>query len=468
MPAAPKPTPEETLEPEEDLALPPLDADDADDGDRPELDALESSLDESGLDELTAVDLDVGPELDDIDELGADDTTGEIDVGPLEDGLVTDEGSAAEGEAMGFDDDNVVVDEDRDDDDGGAEGTKEDPGDDVDEAALPEMDDGEDNAGDDELAETLLAEASVPRWAASRWAPLEGAGSEVPCRAVAACGGQVAAAGEVLLMVEDGARAARQLAFGEGALAVALAEDALLVANARGQLLLARDHGAETSSFGQWRSGLAPTIRSNDVELAATPGRFWIRAGTSLSSIDASGHPLTRVRERGVLAITAVGGVLLSLSSGTGGPAIERFRGDDEGWAEAPLPDAARAMAERCRGTLRVAAAGGGRSVALCDQQRVAVSRDGGASFSVLELSAVRAIAFAGADADAPLLALVAPEGGGSGFIAEVDAAGAPERVAEIAGPGREATALSWDASREVVWVACAAGLLALGRPQRH
>jgi hypothetical protein len=370
------------------------------------------------------------------------------------------------------------------DDDGGAEGTNEDPGDEVDESALPEIDDDDGSEGDDggSLAETLLAEteATIP-WASARWAVLDGAGAALPCRAVAAAAGRVAAAGEVLLLVEEGARAARRLSFGEGSIAVALGDDALLAATARGQLLSARDGGAEAAAIGSWRAGVEPSLglrpieSGNAVELAATPGRFWIRAGAALLCSTSSTQPLAAVRERGVLAITSSAGVLVALTSGTSGTAIERFRGDDEGWAETPLAGEALHMAEH-RGPLSLAAAAGGRAVALCDQQRVAVSRDGGATFTTLDLGAAPAIAFAGDGADTPLLVLVTSAGSAAAILVEIDAAGSALRIGELTAPEREPNAgspwaeaaLAWDAAREVVWVASGAGLIALGRPRRH
>jgi len=480
--------PDELHEMDEELDLPPLDAD-GDEGDETNVEGgIPDLLDEEGLDDADATDLDVGDDELDTGEEEDDDSGDEIDVGAIDEGIVIDEASAEPGEPDGVDDDDGRgVDDMASEDDGGAEGTDEDPGDEVDESALPELDDDDGDAEEnDTLAEVLLAEAdtTIP-WAAARWAPLEGAGAELPCRAVAAAGGRVAAAGEVLLLIEEGARAARRAPFAEGSVAVALGDDALLAASARGQLLLARDGGADATAIGSWRAGVEPSLGlwpaegGAPVELAATPGRFWIRAGAALLCSTSPEQPIAAVRDRGVLAITASAGVLVALTSGAAGVAIERFRGDDEGWAETPLAGDALQMAERDRGAVRLSAAAGGRAVALCDHRRVAVSRDGGATFAMLEPGAALAVAFAGEGAEAPLLVLLAPTAaGGAAVVVEIDASGSAVRVGEIAAPEREITAaagspwataaLAWDTTRDVVWVASGAGLVALGRPRRH
>lgn len=472
---------------EDELSLPPSDADDEDEGEDTEPDDLLAALDEAGLDDAEAADLDVGADALANFEDGDDEAERDLDVGPLDDELQLPEEGGHEGEVEGMaEDDGVVIDETHDTDDGGAEGTDDDPSDEVDEAALPEIDDDAGEGDHDVLAEALLieGEAGLPPWAAARWAVLDGAGAQVPCRSVAVAAGRVAAAGEVLLLVDEGARVGRRLPFGEGALAVALEGDALLAATARGQLVASRVGAVEAASLGSWRAGLGPSkglwpaeAGASPVELAATPGRFWIRAGSALMCSTSPTSAPAAVRDRGVSAITASGGVLVALTAGADGPAIERFGGDDEGGAETRLEGAAKRIAEGDRGALRVAAAGA-TCLAISDQRQLVVSRDAGATFQLLELGPVPAITFAGEGADARLLALVAPTAGGAAYVVEITAAGEAARVGEIAPAEAEAgvaaaspwvgAALAWDASREVVWVACGVGLVALGRPQRH
>jgi hypothetical protein len=455
---------------DQELTLPPLDADEGDDPVLNEGDMLLAVEEGGGLDDSTAADLDVGDELGDLDGEEGGDTEGDVDVGPLDEGIDIDgaESSLGADEESGADDEGVDIDESLDDDDGGAEGTSEAPEDDVDEDDLPDLDDGEDTSSDQALAEELLAEGEggLPPWAPARVVVVEGAGAAVPCRKVTVAGGRVAAAGEVLLFVEEGARAARQLPFGENVVAVALGDDALLAATARGQLLSGRDQGAEAASLGSWRPGAG----APHVDLAATPGRFWVHAGTALSCATLPGAPAA-VRDRGVLAIAASGGTLVAVTLGPAGAAVERFRGDDEGGMEAPLAGAASALVERSReaGSALFAAAAGGRCLALSDGESVLVSRDGGATFASVDPGPAAALAFAGEDASASLLVLVvpAPSGASPAYLVEVSAAGEAARIGELSGVELPA-ALAWDASREVIWVASGAGLAALGTPRRH
>jgi hypothetical protein len=470
---------------DEDLDLPPLDTDD-DEPAATEGDDLPLEIEEGGgLDDSAAADLDVGEELDDLDDEDAGEPEVDVDVGALDEGIDFDEKETdlappvAADDGGTPDDDGIAIDESRDGDDGGAEGTSEAPEDEVDEDELPDIDDGDDVDVDRDLAETLLAEAdaTLPPWAPARVALLEGAGAAVPCCKVAAVAGRVAAAGEVLLFVEEGARAARRLPFAEGVVAVALADDALLAATARGQLLVQRDSEAEAAALGSWRSSTGGAV-----DLAATPGRFWIRAGTTLSCAAlapplTTGAPLGELRERGVLAIAASGGALVAITMGPTGPAIERFRGDDEGGMEAPLGGPARGVVERGREALLLAVGAGGRCLAIGDGERVAVSRDGGATFTLFEPGPAVAITFAGDEPGAPLLALVIPVSTVSAvaatatvtpaFLVQVSAAGEAVRIGELASVEPPA-AIAWDTTREVIWVASGAGLVALGMPRRH
>lgn len=464
-------------EPEDDIDLPPLAGhDDEEQEQEHELDQelLDQLGDDSGGLDDSAAEIDPGVSVDELDALGGDDDDAEVDVGPLDEGIEDDDARSLtddarpenEGDHDGFD-----IDEGTDGDDGGAEGTSEDPADEVDEGALPELDADAEGEGNDEdaLAALLLAEAggAEPRWAAARWAQLEGAGAAVPCGAVAVAAGRVAAAGEVLLLVEEGAHAARKLAFGAGATAVALSDDALLAATARGQLLLCRDGGGTATSLAGFRAG----ARSGaSIELAAAPGRFWIRAAGELHCLISPDAPLTPVLSRGVLAATASGGVLIAIVETESSASIQRLRGDDEGWQSTPLDRAPL----RAGAPLSIAASAGGRCLAITDGASALVSRDGGASFVSADLGRVLAVAFAGDGADAPLLALTARQGGEVAYLVELPRGGDPARLAEIAGAAggdgeaESRAAMAWDASREVAWIACRAGLIALGRHRRH
>src|SRR5262249_15252186 len=154
-----------------ELDLPPLDDDDGDEPAEGDAHDLPGELPEGGLDDAAAADLDVGAELDVIDEERDDEGEGEVDVGPLHEGIDLDEEEPAgagdeEGEADG---EGVAVGEEREGDDGGAEGTGESPEDQVDERALPDLDDDEEEPSEEAaLAETLLGESAHVPWARVR------------------------------------------------------------------------------------------------------------------------------------------------------------------------------------------------------------------------------------------------------------------------------------------------------------
>ena len=435
-----------------------------DEGD--DADAIDESDDggDSPLDDAEASDLDAGE--DEIDETDDDDgDVSDVDVGPLDDEVDIGEESELGDEAAGVgatDDDGIDLEERAAADDGGIEGTNEAPEDAVDESALPELDADEDaDEGDENLAEVLLADAQTepPPWDTTRWTPLEGAGAVVPCSALAISAGRVAAAGEVVLIVGEGERSARTASFGAGVVAVAASDDLLLTATARGQIAMSQGAWTEAVSLGALRAG------HGAVELAATPGRGWIHRGGALHGVTPPELALAPVRERGVLALTASAGAVLLLATSAAGPVIERLRGDDEGRRAVPLRGAARRLVEGAakQGTVTLVAAAGGRSVALTDGAQIAISRDDGASFAIAAFGSILSLAFAGDDDGAPLLILT--EGG---TVVQLPAGGEATRVAAIEGIGAGPAAIAWDPARECAWVACRAGLIAIGRAPRH
>ncbi|KYF67179.1 hypothetical protein [Sorangium cellulosum] len=521
------------------IDLPPLGHDEEEERDEGFEELLQTLDDaEGGLDDVNASDLEVGVELaEDEDGVGEDEAAEEgVDVGALHEGIAdADAGSWLSDEAAGHEDD------DNDDldahggahgDDGGAEGTGEDPSDDVDEGELPALDADQDGAyeGEDLLAELPdLADDQAPVWDALPWVVVEGAGAAVPCSTLAAAGGYVVAGGAgpepgtsepaarsggrarradrtggdrgTVLVVDAGALAARRAGVDASASSIALSDAALLIATRRGNLLLSDDRGKTASPLGAWGSGGAP------VTLAMTPGRLWVLSGKTLWSPAAgavvvppeTGSAVTPGSARreaapapargalslslgpalrdGVLRMSASEGVIVALTSTEAGPQLERLRGDDEGSPAVPLSGAARRAAEADDG--RLAAASGGRSVALSGAGLLCVSRDGGETFRVIEgLPLVVALAFAGDHRGSALLALVAREGERRAQLVHVPSNAAPTLIAEIeATPhgaaeddaaGMPRAAIAWDASREVVWVACSAGLLALTRQRKH
>ncbi|WP_437875211.1 hypothetical protein [Sorangium sp. So ce513] len=523
------------------LDLPPLGHDDEEERDEGFEELLQTLDDtEGGLDDVNASDLEVGVEIaEDEGSAGGDDSAEEgVDVGALHEGIEdADAGSWLSDESAGHDDD------DHDDldehggapaDDGGAEGTGEDPSDDVDEGELPALDADQDGAyeGEDLLDELPdLADDQAPVWDALPWVVVEGAGAAVPCSTLAVANGTVVAGGAgaepgmtsepaarpggrarradraagdrgTVLVVDAGALTARRAGVDASASSIALSDAGLLIATRRGNLLLSDDRGKTASPLGAWGSSGAP------VTLAMTPGRLWVLSGKTLwspamgavgglpedggSTAGPSRRDATPSRgtlslslgpalRDGVLRMSATDGVIVALTSTPAGPQLERLRGDDEGSPAVPLSGAARRAAEADDG--RLAAAAAGRSVALSGAGLLCVSRDGGETFRVIEgLPLVLALAFAGDHRGSPLLALVAREGEGEGEgerraqLVHVPASGKPTLVAEIEATGNAdedaagaaRASIAWDASREVVWVACSAGLVALTRQRKH
>jgi photosystem II stability/assembly factor-like uncharacterized protein len=308
-----------------------------------------------------------------------------------------------------------------------------------------------------------------------------------------------------LLFVDAGAHAARRTSIEASASSVALADGAIIVATRRGTLLRSTDRGKTASSLGSWGSGAAP------VSLATTPGRLWVlsngilwssaastdaleeRSSEARSPIasatpprhDATGTPArgaatlppAAAARDGVLRIAASEGVVVALATTPAGPQLDRLRGDDEGSPSIALAGAARRAAES--DDSKLAATAGGRSIAMSGGGSLCISRDGGDTFRVIGgLPPIVALAFAGEHADAPVLALVARSGEHRAQLVHVPARSTPTIVAEIgassdAAPDDDPTllggaAIGWDSSREVAWVACRTGLIAIARQRKH
>jgi len=492
---------EEPTDDAEEIDLPPLDADEDDIEREGAHEDLIAHLDDDGepLDDTVAADLDVGADLDDdpvLDEPPGDgsEEDGALDVGALDEGIATGNDESIDDKDEGLDDEDDGIQDPHDDgDDGGTEGTGEPIEDEVDADDLPELDADEDGdyEGEDLLGETLAdqVETALPDWDPARWVPREGAGATVPCCAVAVVDGRVVAAGDVVLIVDEGAHAARRASFGSsGGVSIAIAEGAVVVATARGGVLACAPGEPSATPLHGWRP------RPCSLELGATTGRLWILADETLwcrtltHEADARGavsvgtpHAPGVVRDGRVLAIATDGGLLLALTSGrpSAGPggagvgfAIERLRGDDEGWQSVSLEgEALRAAASE---GVRLAATAGGKAAAIAARNLVCISRDAGSTFRSVPLPGILAIAFAGETVDADLLAVVARESDDMASLVRVPCVGEPTRLAAIAPAGPPGTdglgsaAIAWDGARELCWIACRAGLLAFGRARKH
>lgn len=472
-------------EDDEDIDLPEFivgddDAEDEEGADKFD-DALPDLRDDGGdpLDDTNASDLDVGIHIEDDDarEGNAEQTDELVDVGALDDDFaqLDSEGSALDPdrESDGFVEDEDVggMDLASSDDDGGSEGTGEDVADDIDENALPELDESENDHADESLADVLLEEATraqLPSWASSRFVPLEGAGASVPCIAVFVAAGRVFAAGDVVLLVDEGAHAARTMGLDAPSLAIAAMEGLTVIATTRGGLLASRDGWMSASAVTGFRS--TPSTKGS-VGLACTLGRIWILHDRALWSMADADIALVRVRENGMGAIGATTGALVALATRNDGVFVEKFRGDDEPWQSTALPDeVAKFVAAEHRPTL--VATAGGKRLAIASQRGLYLSNNGGVSFLRVELPGVSSACFAGEDETADLLVVVTSPDEPLAHLIRVTDDGETARLADVLGSTDNNSfgdvSIAWDASRELVWIASRHGLVAYGPARRH
>jgi len=453
------------------------DAEDEEGADRFD-DALPDLLDDGTdpLDDTNASDLDVGIHIDDHDapDANAEVTDEVVDVGALDDEFaqLDDEQSALD---VDREPDGFVVDDDAggmelasSDDDGGSEGTGEDVAADIDENALPELDESENDHADDSLADVLLEEATrarLPSWASSRFVPLEGAGASVPCSAVFVAAGRVFAAGDVVLTVDEGAHAARSVGLEAPSLAIAAMEGLTVIATTRGGLVASRDGWISASPVTGFRS------TKGSVGLACTLGRIWILHDRALWSMADADIALVRVRESGLCAICATTGSLVVLTTGADGVLVEKFLGDDEAWQSTALPDeVVKFVITEHRPTL--VATAGGKRLAIASPRGLYLSNNGGVSFMRLELPGVASACFAGDDDTADLLVVLTSPDEPVAHLIRVTDDGETARLAEVRGLTESGSfgdvSIAWDASRELVWIASRHGLVAYGPARRH
>lgn len=429
------------------------------------------------LDDSTASDLDIGVDIkdDDTRESSADESDGATDIGALDDEFATLEHDASaldeDREPDGFveDDDFAALDQESSDDDGGSEGTGEDAAADIDESALPELDESENDPADDSLADTLLEEATrarLPPWAASRFVSLDGAGASVPCAAVSVVGSRVLAAGDVVLTVDEGAHAARRVALDAPSSAIAAIDGLTVIATVRGGLLVSRDGCVSASPVTGFRSTKSP------LGLACTLGRIWLLHEGALWSMSGADMAPVRVRESGVRAMAATNGTLVALQVGNDGVFVEKLRGDDEGRQPTALPqDVVKFVMAEHRPTFTATA--GGKRLAIASEHELYLSNDGALSFVRVEVPGIAAACFAGDDEMADLLVVLVSSGEPVAYLLRITDDGEASRLAEIRGSADNDGSLgdvsiAWDASREWLWIASRHGLVAWGPARRH
>lgn len=466
---------------EEDIDLPDFivgDDDESEEGGEKFDDDLPELRQDGGdpLDDSNASDLDIGVHIEEDErrELAADGSDEAVDIGALDDDFARlDDAESALGEEReteGFveDDEFASFDDEKSDDDGGSEGTGEDAANDVDESALPELDESENDQADESLADELLEEATrarLPAWAASRFVQLEGAGASVPCGVVAAAGGRVWAAGDVLLTVDEGAHAARHGTLEAPASAIAAMDGLMVLATTRGGLLVSHDGFGTSSPVTGFRSTKGP------VGLACTLGRIWLLHEGALWSMSGDDTGLSRVRENGLRAMCAASGTLVALSTEEEGVFVEKLRGDDEPREPKALPAEVAKFVKTIQRPTLVATAGGKR-LAIGSPSGLYLSNDGGASFERIEVPGVGAACFAGDDEGADLLVLVTGPNEPNAHLIRVTDDGEAARLAEVRGSNETGSfgdvSMAWDASRELLWIASRHGLVAWGPARRH
>jgi hypothetical protein len=469
-------------EDDEDLDLPAFDVGDDDAEGEAGVDKFDEALPDirddgtDPLDDANASDLDIGMHIDDDDsrDTSAEASGDAVDVGALDEDFAEfdhDESALDDergGDGFVEDDDLGAFDGESVADDGGSEGTGEDAANDVDENALPDLDESEQDRADDTLADVLLEEAArarLPPWAASRFVSLEGAGASVPCTAVTVVGARVFAAGDMVLAVDEGAHAARRVGLEVPCTAIAATEEMTVIAAVRAGLLVSRDGCVSAAPVTGFRSAKGP------VGLACTPGRVWLLHDGALWSMAGGDGALVRVRENGLRAIAATTGSLVALSARAEGVFVEKLRGDDEAWQSAKLPDdVVKFVLAEHRPTL--VATAGGKRVAIASPRGLFLSNDGAVSFMRVEVPGAAAACFAGDDEAAHLMVVVTSPDESLAHLIRVTDEGEPSRLAEIRGSGDGGlfgdVCIAWDASRELLWIGSRHGLVAVGPARRH
>jgi hypothetical protein len=464
---------------EEALDLPPLDGALDERDDRRDADDVEIGEEtDGGGDDQSASDLDAGVMLDVVDERGTDEgdaaALAPLDVGSFADAFVLSEdgGSASDAKGMTLDTEDESPFDASAEDEAGA-GTGEDPAAFVDESALPPLD-----ADDGRGAESPEIPGGAARAAASRsagnrarWRVASGMGAHIPCSLVAVSPAHVVAAGRTVLVARGGARVSNGVGPDVDAVAVAATDDAIFVASRRGALFASMDGGES------WATGSVPWPPARaKLALAATPGRLWICENGALWSVRWAGNgrpePPVLVRKDGVRAMAAADSTLVILAERGADLAVERLRGDDEAPPAELVSGAVRAAIGKASPLL--ASAAGGRVLGVLAGGTLYVSRDAGRSYGACPAGSAIALAFAGDRDDARALVLTTSAERGRDaplYLTELGDGDVSTRAAEVAlvsGEYDRAAAIGWDAAREVMWVACSAGLLAFERPAQH
>ena len=422
-----------------------IDENSADDellGPSEEEDDLDLDIDDSkDLDDDNADRLDIGAV--DVDEEADPNRSSALDELPFDEGgdappvFADDEGHVGDetGPLDGHDNfgDNMLP---ATQDDGGAEGLSDGSESFLDEANLPAID--ADAEGDFELTD-LLAEMGFGSDEA--WEIVQGFASDLSLTDVSAHGGLVVAAGTAAIVLGRGEQALRVRQLDEAATACVASEDRVYLGTRRGIELL---------SVGEGGSVLCE--RANISELVVAALQLFALADGSLLRVDlASGA--THVLRTDVSSIGAAQGTLfITTTSGT----LERLRGHDGDFEPIKLDSATRSAVEQ------------GATIAACTSKALLLIGEGGVvrvseagRARVLDVESVVAAAACGAE---EFLLLSADSATFS--VSTVAKTGDVNHVARVTTSQADApTAIAWDQTRELAFVAGPGGLFAL-RPR--
>ena len=361
------------------------------------------------------------------------------------DGSVFDEGGAPTFADEGVADDEAgpmdeVGDGLRDDalpmtaDDGGAEGLSDGSETILDEGLLPAMDAGVE--GDFELND-LLSEMGLG--GDDAWEVAPAFGSDVSLAAVSANDGVVVGAGAAAVVISAGEQTSRVRP---------LEQAASHCVTSGGRVFLATGRGVEMLGPGDSRRLLAPVTNVSAIAIAAE--QLFVLADGALVRVDIATGKSHRLKS-GVTSIGASDGTLFAANAES---QLERLRGHDGDF-------------ERCTAD----AMGPGPLRILGCAPKALLLADGEKAFRVDDRFQARTLEVEGAVAGAPFSTeelLVLSTEPGAFAVSLVDKLGEVRRIARVAHTGEPPVALAWDASRELIFVAGPAGLLALQRRLSH
>lgn len=334
-------------------------------------------------------------------------------------------------------------------DDGGQEGTRENIEGEIDEAALPDLDADADGGEHPLDAEPMFVFPHDTVMQRIETIARQGASS------IGVHEGRVAFAGAPPFLLERGASSPVPIPARTSFSAIVLTRDALVVGTARGvELSLAS--GATTALV---ETSAAPRA------LVASHGRTWALVDRTLWPVGLPASPSAFAPREDVLAIAQVEAGVVALRRVDQRITLERFRGDDEGWAVSDVGEHAARIVGGAR--VGLSATLDGARVAIFSELGLCESSDRGATFRSVDAGAVLAVTFAGRDATANAIALV--EADEEILCVRVDEEATLHLVHASARGARPAVAaIAWDETRNVAFVGTFAEVYSVGPRRTH